>query len=80
MSDVAADLIKKGLIPIKAASDGIHTGVASVHEMDYLVTWNSKHIANPFIRDRLGTAVEALGFQLPVMCSPDELLQYDEDS
>ncbi len=77
---VAEDLIKKGLIPIKAASDAIHIGVASVHEIDYLVTWNFKHIANPFTRDRLRKAVEALGFRLPMMCSPDELLQYDEDS
>lgn len=77
---VAETFIKKGLIPTKAASDAIHIAVASVHGMDYLVTWNFKHIANPYIRDRLRKTVEELGFRLPVMCSPEELLQYDEDN
>jgi hypothetical protein len=46
---------------------------------DYLVTLNFKHIANPFIRDRLRFAVANAGFELPVMCSPDELLQNEDE-
>jgi hypothetical protein len=77
---LAQRLVAGGLIPDKAASDAIHIAVASVHKMDYLVTWNFKHIANPFIRDRLRNAVHESGFHLPVLCSPDELLQYNEDN
>ena len=77
---LAQRLVAGGLIPDKAASDAIHIAVASVHRMDYLVTWNFKHIANPFIRDRLRKAVQESGFLLPVLCSPDELLQYNEDN
>ncbi|MGF1531303.1 MAG: type II toxin-antitoxin system VapC family toxin [Puniceicoccaceae bacterium] len=77
---LAEKLVNGGLIPAKAASDAIHIAVASVHEMDYLVTWNFKHIANPFVRDRLRRTVHEAGFQLPVLCSPDELLEYNEDS
>jgi len=77
---LAQRLVGEGLIPAKAASDAIHIAVASVHRMDYLVTWNFKHIANPFIRDRLRSAVCETGFRLPVLCSPDELLQNDEDN
>ena len=58
----------------------IHIAVASVHRMNYLVTWNFKHIANPFIRDRLRSVVAGAGFQLPVTCSPEELIEYDEDT
>jgi hypothetical protein len=76
---VASGLVRSGLIPDRAASDAIHIAVASVHGMDYLVTWNLKHIANPYIRSRLRTRVADLGFCLPVICSPEELLQYDED-
>lgn len=57
-----------------------HRRVASVHRMNYLVTWNFKHIANPFIRSRLRKTVFEAGFHLPVLCSPDELLQHNEDS
>lgn len=62
------------------ASDAVHIAVASVHEMNYIVTWNFKHIANPYTRDRLRAVVADAGFRLPVMCSPEELIQYDEDS
>lgn len=77
---LAKQLVLKGLIPSKAASDAIHIAVASVHEMDYLVTWNFKHIANPFTRERLRTTVRDFGLHLPVMCSPEELLQQNEDN
>jgi hypothetical protein len=77
---LAQKLVNGGLVPDKAASDAIHIAVASVHSMDYLVTWNFKHIANPFIRERLRKVVQESGFQLPVMCSPDELLQNHEDN
>jgi hypothetical protein len=77
---LAQNLIQTGLVPEKAASDAIHIAVASVHRMNYLVTWNFKHIANPFIRDHLRSLVADAGFQLPVMCSPEELIQYDEDA
>ena len=63
----------------KAASDAIHIAVASVHRIDYLVTWNFKHIANPFSRERLRKVVTEAGYVLPIMCSPDELLQNNED-
>lgn len=77
--ELARRLVATGIVPQKAASDALHIAVASVHRMDYLVTWNFKHIANPFIRDRLRGAVERSGFQLPVMCSPEELLQNDDE-
>lgn len=77
--ELARDLIVSGIVPQKAASDALHIAVASVHRIDYLVTWNFKHIANPFIRDRLRSAVASAGFELPVMCSPDELLQNEDE-
>jgi len=75
---LASTLVAAGLVPAKAASHAMHIAVASVLGMAYLVTWNFKHIANPFSRDRLRIAVADAGFELPVMCSPDELLQNDE--
>ena len=77
---LAQKLILAGLVPEKAASDAVHIAVASVHLMDYIVTWNFKHIANPYTRDRLRRLVGEAGFRLPVMCSPEELIQYDEDT
>ncbi len=78
--ELAQSLVVSGIVPLKAASDAIHIAVASVHRIDYLVTWNFKHIANPFIRDRLRFAVGSAGFELPVMCSPDQLLQNEDET
>jgi hypothetical protein len=77
---LALKLVQAGLVPEKAASDAVHISVASVHQMNYIVTWNFKHIANPYTRDRLRAVVADAGFRLPVMCSPEELIQYDEDT
>ena len=51
VGNLTKDLVSTQLIPSKAASDAVHIAVACVHEMDFLVTWNCKHIANPFIRE-----------------------------
>jgi len=77
---LAEKLIQKKLIPLKAASDAIHIAVACIHKMDYLVTWNFKHIANPFTQEQLSNVVREAGFRLPIMCNPEELIQYDEDN
>jgi hypothetical protein len=77
-SDLAARLLASQIIPAKAASDAIHIAVASTQSMDFLVTWNFKHIANPHIRARLRMAVSAFGAQLPVICTPEELLNYED--
>ena len=76
---LASELVTRGIIPAKAASDSIHIAIASTHAIDYLVTWNFKHIANPFLRERLQKVVSEFGFRLPIMCSPDELLENDEN-
>ena len=52
--------------------------LASVHHIDFLVTWNFKHIANPHIRERMRTKINDSGYRMPVMCSPEELLNEDE--
>ena len=79
VSALTKALLSSQLVPAKAASDAIHIAVASVHAIDFLVTWNIKHIANAHIRARLRTSVAAFGASLPVICTPDELLN-DEDN
>lgn len=79
VGEIALKLIQLGLIPRKAASDAIHIAVASVHHMNYIVTWNFKHIANPYTRERLSAAVSDFGYRLPIMSSPEELIEFNEN-
>ncbi len=46
VENLAQRLIVDGPLPKKAAVDALHIAVATVHGMDYLLTWNCKHIAN----------------------------------
>lgn len=79
VEDLARRLIRAGLVPATVASDAVHIATASVHGVDFLITWNFKHIANPLIRQRLRQEVACAGFVLPVLCTPEELLN-DEDT
>ena len=76
---VARALITKGLVPPKAAYDALHVAVAAVSGMNYLLTWNCKHIANAAIRDDLAAVIRELGYEPPVLCTPEELMGVDDD-
>lgn len=71
---IAQRLLDEQLLPISADRDSLHIGVAVFHEMDFLLTWNIRHIANAQIRKKLRVFVESLGYSLPTICSPEELL------
>jgi len=43
-------LITENIMPAKAAEDALHIAIAATHQMDFLLSWNFKHIANPVIQ------------------------------
>jgi len=67
-------ILATGLIPPRAATDAAHIGLAAAHGMDFLLTWNCRHIHNSFIERRLAGICQAMGFSLPVLCTPRELM------
>jgi len=72
---LAARLVADGGIPAHAEADALHVATASVHAMDYLLTWNCKHLANAAHRQQIETLVDAAGYVCPVICTPEELLE-----
>jgi predicted nucleic acid-binding protein len=72
---LASKLLIAGGLPKKAASDALHIAVATVHGMDYLVTWNCKHIANARILRFVTQTCRAANFEPPVICTPEELIE-----
>jgi hypothetical protein len=71
---LTVELIGSGLIPSKAAVDASHIAVAAVHGMDFLLTWNCRHIANALTVDRVRDLCAQRGFPPPVICTPYELM------
>ena len=72
--DVANGLVKAGLLPAKAQADAVHIAVATVHEMDVLLTWNCRHLANAAILGGIGRRLRGLGYEAPIICTPDDLV------
>ena len=74
---LGTEFIRQRLLPEKAAEDGMHIALATVHDVDYLLTWNCAHIANPEIQERLARFLFEKGLVLPFICTPEELLGGD---
>ena len=76
---LAAIYQEKLRFPEKSLRDTLHLAVASVHAVDYLVTWNCKHIANAHIRRQLQELNNGEGVCTPIVCTPEELLDDNDD-
>lgn len=68
-------LVRDGALPTKAGSDALHIAVAAINGLDYLLTWNFKHIANASIRRKVEKICRAEGYEHPTICSPQELME-----
>jgi len=71
---LSAQFLTRSNLPPKASDDAVHIAAATVHRLDYLLTWNCKHIANAQIQRKLAEISLDFGYQLPVICTPYELL------
>ena len=67
-------LIRDLSLPDRAAADAAHIALAVVNGVDFLLTWNCTHIANAAFRPVIETACRSLGYEVPVICTPEELL------
>jgi hypothetical protein len=71
---LAGAIMAAGVLPTQAYADAAHVAVATVHEVEYLLTWNCKHLANAQIAKRIGRVCEAHGRAMPTICTPVELM------
>lgn len=68
-------LLREAVLPAKAAADALHIAVAAVTGMNFLVTWNCTHIANGFVRQSVNTLCRDAGYEPPIICTPQELME-----
>lgn len=62
-------------LPPQARGDALHLATAAIYRMNYLLTWDRKHIANPRLEARIGRIMLAHGYLPPVMCTPNDLME-----
>ena len=64
---LALELLAAHLLPEKARADATHMATATVHAVDYLLTWNCKHIANAAVLPKIYRLLTDRGY----ISSPD---------
>jgi hypothetical protein len=74
---LAEALVDQGPVPSTAAADALHIAFATLYACDYLVTWNCRHIANAQVERAARRLASRFGFELPTICTPEELMEDD---
>lgn len=69
---LAEALLAQGAVPAGSEEDALHIGIAAAAGIDFLLTWNFKHINNARTKAAITTVVEAHGLVCPALCSPEE--------
>jgi hypothetical protein len=78
--DIALSLIDRLALPDRAHADAAHIALCVVHGIDYLLTWNCTHIANATYQPIILEVCASLGYSMPVICTPDQLMGDDNGS
>jgi len=71
---LAKNLIKQKAVPENSEEDALHIAIAAFSGIDYLLTWNFKHINNAETKTAIIKVVESHGLVCPILCSPEELV------
>ena len=79
VESLADKFLAQQVIPEKCPEDALHIAVAALNEVEIIVTWNFKHINNPFIYKRIEKIIEDAGYPAPVMCSPEEFIGENDE-
>lgn len=72
--ELAQSLIGKGAIPKGSEEDALHIAISATQGVDYLLTWNFKHINNAETKRQIGKIVVSFSYTCPQLCSPEELV------
>lgn len=67
-------LLKGRALPAEAGADAAHVAIAAVHNIQYLLTWNCRHIHNAEMLPVVQLVCQASGWRCPIICTPQELM------
>jgi hypothetical protein len=76
---IAQKIMSRAILPPKALIDALHIAMVAHHRIEYLLTWNCSHIANAKILPRIHKVLADLGIQSPIICTPEEMVNYDTE-
>ncbi|MEI8374497.1 MAG: type II toxin-antitoxin system VapC family toxin [Planctomycetota bacterium] len=71
---IADEIMSRAILPPKALIDAFHIAMVAHHRIQYLLTWNCKHIANATILPRIHSVLAEFGLPIPIICTPEEMV------
>lgn len=77
--DLTGRLLEGGYFPERFSTDAGHIAMAARHGMEYLLTWNCRHIANAEMIRRVSHNISEAGYYVPVICTPRELMGGEDE-
>jgi hypothetical protein len=75
VAPLARTLLRGGALPANARIDAVHVAIAATNGIDYLLTWNMRHLANAVIRGKIEERCRKAGVRPPIICTPEELME-----
>jgi hypothetical protein len=69
----AERLIRKHVVPASKPGDSLQMAIAAAHHMDYLLTWNYAHLANPVAQAQLEVVCQEVAWRAPLLVSPETI-------
>lgn len=79
IADIADEIMSRAILPEKARTDALHIATVAHHRIQYLLTWNCRHIANARILPRIHDVLIDLLIPVPVICTPEEMVGNDSE-
>jgi hypothetical protein len=76
---IGNEIIARAILPRSATIDALHIATVAHHRIEYLLTWNCRHIANARILPRIHDVLTDLGISIPIICTPEEMLGDEPD-
>ncbi len=77
---LARALMDRLAVPASQPRNALHVSIAAVHSVEFIVTWNFKHILNPHLQAKIADVCRDEGYRPPVICTPQQLLESEDDS
>lgn len=75
VGELARRYFEKMNIPERAKIDAFHVAIATAYAIDYLLSWNCRHIASAQVQRTIQNLNDELGIRTPVMCTPEALME-----
>ena len=79
IDDIVSVYVRRGLMPGGDSVDAYHLAIASHYAVNFLLTWNCRHLANVNKMEHLRQVNNDLGLYVPIVTTPDTLFREEAD-